>query len=454
MKTKLEDKILKFIEAEKLFPPKTPLLIACSGGPDSMAAVHLLTQLKFAVGIAHCNFKLRKEADEEQLFVAEYANTHQLPFYTVDFNTQEFAEKQQISIQEAARMLRYEWLETIRKQHQYHFIVTAHHQDDAVETVLMQMIKGCGIKGLGGIPTKNDKIVRPLLSVSKADLLEYLKLNQLDFRLDASNLANKYTRNFIRNEIIPKLNEVNPKAGDAIFELSEKAKAAEILIQERISQIKRKIVSVRFNTVEIKFGYILTHPSGKTILYEILKEYGFNSDQSKAIYEHLNSASGKKFLSEKFILLKDRNSLFVSPQQSNKVYIQKYEALPNQIVFNEYKIQVDEGPAHKIVLKTGSNYAFLDADKIEFPITIRYWKQGDYFYPFGLTKLHSDKIGKKKLSKYFKDEKISGFDKENIPVLFSGEKLIWLVGHRIDDRFKVTATTKNVVKFKVVKSNE
>jgi tRNA(Ile)-lysidine synthase len=453
MKLDLVHSIQHFIQEEKLFPPQTPLLIACSGGPDSMAAVHLLKALHYPIGIAHCNFKLRPAADEEQSFVANYAEIHQIPFYTIDFNTTEIAAQQQISIQEAARILRYEWLETIRKQHQYHFIVTAHHKDDTVETVLMQIIKGCGIKGLSGIPVQNEKVVRPFLSISKAALLDYLQQNHLDFKIDSSNSENKYTRNYIRNEVIPKLKEVNPKAVDAIYDLSERAKAAEILIQERMLQIKRKIVLHRLNTVEVKYGYILAHPAGKTILYEIIKEFGFNAEQSKAIYENLNSASGKQYLSGNYALLKDRKSLFITPLQSDKAYIQTYERLPNQMIFNEFKIQIDKGPANKIVLKTGKNYAFVDADTIEFPLTIRYWKQGDYFYPFGLTKPNSSKIGKKKLSKYFKDEKISGFDKENIPVVFSGEKLLWLVGHRIDDRFKVTANTKNVVKFKLVTGN-
>ena len=452
MQQNLEHIIQSFVKEQKLFPPKTPLLIACSGGPDSMAAVEILTNLGYPLGIAHCNFKLRGEnANGDQDFVEAYAKERKIPFFTISFNTEIFAFKNRLSIQAAARELRYTWLEEVRKANGFHFIVTAHHKEDVVETLLLNAANKTGIKGLKGIPVKNEKIVRPLFPLSKTDILEYLSVNEINYREDESNASTKYTRNFIRQEVIPVLEKVNDKAVDHLFDLSQKANEAEFLLQERMVQIKRKIIFQKQETIEVKFGYVLNHASGKTILYEILKDFGFNSDQALAIYNSLESQSGIEFLSATHRIIKDRKSLFVNPLASNKVSVQQYDKIPNQILFNTYKIKIDQVPIDKSVLKQSANYAFFDLDKIEFPLTIRYWKPGDYFYPFGMTKQNSDKIGKKKLSKYFKDEKFSVNQKENLPVLFSGEKMIWLVGHRIDDRFKVTEETKIVLKLKIVK---
>lgn len=452
MSANVENIVQSFIKEKILFPPKTPLLLACSGGPDSIAAAEILSRLDYPIGLAHCNFKLRgADADGDQDFVENYAQSKSIPFFTISFNTEVYAFKNRISVQVAARDLRYTWLEEVRKSNNFHFIITAHHRDDVVETLLMNAVGGTGIKGLKGIPVKNDKIIRPLLPLSKAEIVDYLTHHQISFREDASNDTTKYTRNFVRHEVIPVLEKVNDQATAHLYELSQKANEADILMQERLSQIKRKIVSQKHETIEIKIGYLLQHASGSTILYEILKEYNFNSEQALAIYQHLEGQPGSEFLSGTHRIIKDRKSLFIHPINADKTYIQQYATLPNQILFNTYKIKVDQVPIDKWVLKHSSNYAFFDLDKIDLPLTIRYWQPGDYFYPLGMTKPNSDKIGKKKLSKYFKDEKLSVLQKENLPVLFSGEKMIWLVGHRIDDRFKVTEVTKRVLKLKIVR---
>ena len=253
--------------------PKAPFLLACSGGPDSIAALYILNELGYKVNVGHCNFKLRDNAsDEDAKLVEEHCLQLQIPFFITDFDTTAYAEKNKLSIQEAARILRYNWLEKIRKENGLHQIITAHHKDDQVETMILQMAKGCGIKGLSGIPVKQGKIVRPLLGTMKEDILTYLNTNNIEYRIDASNKENKYTRNFIRNAVIPDLQRINPKTVHHLASLGQKAKEAQLLLEERIAQIRKRLVIKRINGTEIKFLYIAQHPAGATILYELLKK--------------------------------------------------------------------------------------------------------------------------------------------------------------------------------------
>lgn len=456
MSKQLKNTVQAYIQKHQLFGAQTPLLIASSGGPDSMAATVILQQLGFPIGLAHCNFKLRgAAANQDQDFVEAYAKQHGIPFFTMSFNTEIFAFRNKISVQEAARILRYQFFEEVRKANGYHFIVTAHHQDDQVETVLLNLLNGSGIKGVRGMLPKNGKIVRPLLNITKDEILGFLKEENVEFRTDASNEENKYTRNKLRNELIPQLASINKQASQHIADFATRNLEVEALLEERLAQIKKRILVQRLDTIEVKLGLIKTHAAGNTILFSVLKDFGFNANQSQEIFENLAEQSGAEYVSATHRLIRDRNSLFISPLQSEQVYIKQFDKIPNQIYFEAgeqvVKIQVDVLPISKCSLKKSANYAFLDADKIEMPLTIRFWKAGDYFYPYGLTKPKSDKVGKKKLSKYFKDEKMNVFEKQHTPVLFSGEHLIWLVGHRIDDRFKVTEETKRVLKLKLIK---
>lgn len=444
-------RVRSFIREEKLFAPKTPLLIAVSGGIDSMVALDLLCGMDYPVGVAHCNFKLRgAAADRDQQFVEERAIALDLPFFTVSFDTEKNAAEWSVSIQEAARRLRYDWLDQVCRENGFHFVVTAHQSKDNAETVLYNMVKQTGLRGLHGIPPRRDAIVRPLLCLSRQAIREYARENDIPFREDETNTSVKYSRNFIRHEVLPRLQELNPAVISAIDGLSRKVADAEILMEERLTQIRKRIVHVSAHHAELKYGYVLRHPAGRTILYEILKAYGFNESQAASVYSSLKGQPGAEFHSATHRLLKDRKSIFIMALDAERETIRQFDKIPSKIIFNDYKIQVREAPVEKVNIRESSRYAYLDRDKLQLPLKIRYWKAGDYFYPYGLTKPHSDKPGKKKLSKYFKDERIPAAEKELVPVLFSGEHLVWLVGRRIDHRFRVTENTKTVLKLKVV----
>jgi len=392
------------------------------------------------------------DADGDQEFCRTYAGKHELPFHTIDFNTGQVAQENKISIQEAARNLRYEWLERIRKEVGYHFIVTAHHKNDNAETVLLNLVKNTGLRGLHGILPKRHKIVRPFLSVTRKEIEQYAAEHSIDYREDISNESTKYTRNFIRHEVLPKIEEINHDAVEAIHALTERIRDTECLVDERIGQIKKRIIVMHGNVVELKYGFIQQHDGGKTILFELLREYGFNGDQVASVYQGFDAQPGIEFHSPTHRIIKDRRSLFITPLESDREHIRKWDSLPDQMIFNNYKIQVRAVPAEKCTIKRSADYAYFDLDKIAFPLTLRYRRDGDYFYPYGLTKPNSDKVGKKKLSKYFKDQKFPAHLKDSTPVLFAGDQLIWLVGQRIDDRVKVGKDTKSVLKLKIVSS--
>lgn len=449
----VQEQVASYIRQEALFPKGSPLLLACSGGSDSVAALDILTKLGYPVAVAHVNYKLRAaESNADEAFVRELASEYHVVCHVTSFNTEAEADRLGTGIQETARKLRYDWMETLRKEHGYHFVVTAHQKEDNAETLLLNLIKRPGIKGIRGIIPKRGKIVRPLLALEKATLKEYLKEGGLSYREDSTNVSLKYDRNKVRHELLPLLKQLNPKVIDALDMMSSHGRDADMLIQEQIGIVRRRVTKWEDDILEIKFNFIRKHPAGRTILFEILHPFGFNRIQSESVFNGLKEQSGKEYLSESHRLIRDRNSLFVQPRKSERQKIRQYEKLPDQIVFNNYKIQVRSVPVEKVNMKQNDSYAYLDLDKLDGSLVIRYWKEGDYFYPFGMTRDRSEKPGKKKLSKYFKDTKTPLHQKDRIPVLFSGQHLIWLVGHRIDHRFRVTDETKMVLKMKVIQS--
>lgn len=451
-------KIQKYIVQNNLFNSGTPVLVACSGGIDSMVLCDVLLKLNYKIAIAHCNFQLREiESDEDEKFVEQYTSQNKLKFHSVKFNTKDFKKGKTISTQMAARELRYEWFEKIRKENGYHSVATAHHLDDQIETILLNIAKGSGLQGITGIQAKNGLVVRPLLNVSKEEIIEYAKENNIDYREDSSNTTDNYQRNKIRHHITPILHEINPDFSSAAIDFISRMNDYTFLTNEYIEKLKQKCWSEKNGIIEIKSGFIISHKAGQTILFHLIKEFGFNTDQTCQIFKNLtnlNAESGRQFFSETHRMVVDRKSLFVVSKNAERENYLSFDKIPNQIIFNNYKIQCSLVPIQELNIKPSNRYAYFDADKIEFPLMIRYYKEGDYFYPFGMSKPKTPgKAGKKKLSKYFKDEKFSLLQKENTAVLFSGEKLIWLVGHRIDDRYKVTEKTKTVLKMVLVDEN-
>jgi len=457
----MQQKIQKYITQNNLFNSGTPILVASSGGVDSMVLIDVFLKSKYNIAIAHCNFQLRgKESDEDEQFIQQFASQNNIPFHVIKFDTKAYKQSNDISTQMAARALRYEWFEKIRKENNYHCIATAHHLDDQLENILLNITKGTGIKGLTGMQAKNGFIVRPFLEVSKQQILDYAKENNIAFREDSSNASDDYQRNLIRNQVVPQLQKINPALHTSVVDFIDRMNDYEALTNTQIEIIKKKCYSEKNGIAEIKFGFIKMHIAGQTILFHLLKEFGFNSDNVNQLFqtflslEKLETQSGKQFFSETHRIVIDRRSLFIVPKNVERENYLSFDKIPNQIIFNNYKIQCSLVPIHELNIKTSNRYAYFDADKIEFPLLVRYYKEGDYFYPFGMSKPKTPgKAGKKKLSKYFKDEKFSLLDKENTAVLFSGEKLIWLINHRIDDRFKVTEKTKSVLKMVMIDDN-
>lgn len=449
----MQQRLIQYIQENNLFNIGTPILLACSGGVDSMVLADVLIKSGFKIGLAHCNFQLRGEdAHGDELFVKHVAEKHKLPFFSIRFDTQAYVEQHQVSIQMAARTLRYDWLEKIRKDNGFHQVVTAHHLDDNIETVLLNFIKGTGINGMVGMQAKRAYIVRPMVTITKETIVEYAKVNQIAYREDSSNASDKYQRNFIRHHIIPLFKEINNEFPTNFIRFTEHIKDYQTLAQHEIARYKVRYCSEKNSVVEIKLGGIKIQAYGKTLLYEFVAPYGYSSKQLDDIYDSVMSrASGKEFFSNDYRIVLDRTSLFIVPKITARQDYLVIDKVPKQFVLNNYVVQCSIVPRNELVIHTSPRYAYVDLDKLTFPLMLRYWKQADYFYPYGLGKSkNKEKIGKKKLSKYFKDEKFSLLEKENTPILFSGDKVVWLLGHRLDGRFAVTENTKNILKMVIV----
>jgi tRNA(Ile)-lysidine synthase len=443
------DSVRAYIRKQQLFSEGDRLLLACSGGVDSMVLAKILQEMGYAMGLAHCNFELRgEESAGDQAFVEQYAQQQGLPFFTINFNTKQFATKNKLTIQEAARFLRYTWLEEVRRINGYTHIITAHQQNDQAETVVQHIIKGAGLQGLQGIPNRNGFVVRPMLTVSRETIQAYARDNNISWREDSSNARQHYDRNFIRQEVLPKMAQINPAIVQTLSDMAVRMQEAGFLTGEVVDKILRKQVSDERTGVSLGIGFLQSHPAATTILYHWLQPAGFSSDSLQDIVASLSSeSSGQEFLSKTHRLVRDRRRLYLMPNETDRHQIMLLPVLPEVIRFNEWEIGCQIMPVHEMNMKRSSRYAWFDAEKVTWPLTIRYWREGDYFYPFGMGKRKDpEKPGKKKLSKYFKDEKLTPVQKEHTPVLLSGEKVLWLVGQRTDDRFKVTSSTKKVLK--------
>ncbi len=429
-----------FIDSNKLCNNTDRILLGISGGIDSICMFHLFKQLEFPIGIAHCNFQLRgDESEQDEIFVRNLANEYDIPFFSKRFETKEIAEDEGISIQMAARDLRYDWFEEVRNKYDYNYIAIAHNKDDVIETFLINLTRGSGIKGFTGIKSKSEKIIRPLLFASRNEIVKYLNKNNLEYREDSSNSAVKYSRNLIRHEIIPLFEKINPSFRETIIENISRLKDAETIYIDNIQKTRESVVReenqrILLNLEKLKQLYPLSN-----FLYEILKPFGFSSSQVTDIIESLNGISGKQFFSSTYRLIKDRTDLIIEEISSineKHYYIdvdtERFES-PVKLYFSKFELNKD------FEIIKDSQIGLFDLDIIEFPIILRKWKKGDYFMPLGMQNL-------KKVSDFFIDNKLSILEKENTWILESGNKIIWIIGYRIDERFKVTDITKNILK--------
>lgn len=439
MEKTIEERFIQFIKENHLCQKGDKLLLAVSGGSDSMVMCDLFIRNGFNIGLAHCNFQLRAgDANRDENFVKQYAEKKYIPFFSIRFDTEAFSQKNKISIQQAARELRYNWFEQIRQQHQYTFIATAHHLNDNIETLLLNFFKGTGIHGLHSIPLKQGKIIRPLLFLSKKEILDYIDLHKVDFVEDISNLSEKYTRNYLRHQVIPALEKRFPHLIHQLGQNIERFKDAEQLYEQAIDLHKKKLIEERGEEIFIPVLKLKKSHPLSAVTYEIFKPYNFSFEQSQQIMRLLDSESGKVIRSKTHQLLRDRKWLILSPFEIKKPTHVLIEGSTQQVETQDLKLKFKKKAAENYVIPNDENVASLDASKINYPLILRKWKHGDYFYPLGMRK-------KKKLSRFFIDKKLSLNEKEKVWVLESNQRIIWVVGLRIDERFKVTKATKEVL---------
>jgi tRNA(Ile)-lysidine synthase len=413
------------------------LLLAVSGGVDSIVLLDLFYKLRFEICVVHCNFQLRgKESDADEMLVRETCQDKYIPYFIESFDTLEFAKENKLSIQLAARKLRYDWFQEIISLG-FDYVLTAHHLDDNVETFLINFTRGTGLEGLTGIPAQNENIIRPLLPFSRDEIENYAKENKIQWREDSSNASDKYFRNKLRHNIVPTLKELNTGFLDSFQNTLHHLQQAESLVNDASKLVFEKVVKERGNQLEIQLKQLLEFQNYKAYLFQWLKSYGFSAWND--IYDLVNAQSGKQVFSETHVLLKDREKLILSERKStdkSEVFIiESIESkvnIPLKLIFSRFS-------GGKNV---NANCIFVDEDKIKFPLIIRKRQEGDYFYPAGMN-------GKKKLSKYFKDEKYSLLDKENQWLLCSEDQIIWVIGKRADQRFITTERTQQIIKIDI-----
>ena len=413
------------------------LLLAVSGGVDSMVLLDLFYKLRFDICVAHCNFQLRgKESDADEILVRETCQDKYIPYFIESFDTLEFAKENKLSIQLAARKLRYDWFQEIISLG-FDYVLTAHHLDDNVETFLINFTRGTGLEGLTGIPAQNRNIIRPLLPFSREEIENYAKENKIQWREDSSNASDKYFRNKLRHNIVPTLKELNSGFLDSFQNTLHHLQQAESLVNDASKLVFEKVVKEKGNQLEIHLKPLLEFQNYKAYLFQWLKSYGFSAWND--IYDLVNAQSGKQVFSETHVLLKDREKLILSERNSiNKSEVFIIESIESKVNI-PLKLIFSRFSGGKNV---NANCIFVDEDKIKFPLTIRKWQEGDYFYPAGMN-------GKKKLSKYFKDEKYSLLDKENQWLLCSEDQIIWVIGKRADQRFIATERTQQIIKIDI-----
>ncbi|MEO5967825.1 MAG: tRNA lysidine(34) synthetase TilS [Ferruginibacter sp.] len=439
----LQEQFLIFINNEKLFFKKDRLLLAVSGGIDSMVLCNLIYKSGFNFSIAHCNFQLRgDESLKDAEIVRNIASTYNVKYYQKDFDTQDYILKNKVSIQVAAREIRYKWFDEIISENNYNKLLTAHHADDNVETILMNLAKGSGINGLRGILPVRGNLCRPLLFASKEQITDYAKANNLLWREDASNSSDKYTRNYFRNKLIPLLENSLPGFTKNMLANSTRFRDIEILYDASLERIFKKIIKKVNQEIHVPVERIKQLPANETIVYELVKDYGFTSNQLPFIMHLLVSDSGKFVESVTHRILRNRKWLIINPKQTEQPNNFIISNVTDEVLLPGKKLKVAKVSLPE-VLQTDSNTALLDLNKIKFPLIVRRWKPGDYFYPLGMKR-------KKKLSRFFIDNKLSLTDKENVWVVESDKKIIWIAGYRIDDRFKIVPSTKAVLKFSLI----
>ena len=429
----------KYIENNHLCSANETLLVAVSGGVDSVVLLHLLAEAGYKIAVAHCNFKLRgTESDQDEAFVKKLAQKYKATVYVKHCPAADYAHKHKLTIQEAARNLRYDFFKELSKQKHFHKVAIAHHADDNLETFFINLFRGSGLQGLKGIPVQRGLYIRPLMFATRKQIEQYAQANNLAWRNDSSNKSLKYLRNKIRHRLLPEIKKITGNF-TALFQSMDNLKEDALVLNALLKTEKNK-------SVEIKNKQIIIHPhktpSGlpdKLWFYYLLKEYGFSRTETGKIFDAFkNKSTGKHFFSENFELLIDRDNLFIREKKTTTT--QKYYININDVFISKpFKatIKIVSGNTVNPTLLKNTRYGFLDYDKLKFPLVLRKWEEGDRFHPYGLK-------GSKLISDFFTDLKLSLFEKEKIWLLESEGTIVWVAGYRIAEPFKVTGNTKKV----------
>lgn len=435
------NEFINYIEENRLCGRNERVLLGVSGGIDSMVMARLFVSAGFDTAIAHCNFCLRgRESDEDEKLVERTASGYNVPFFIRRFETASHARENGISVQMAARNLRYEWFERIRSDNNFDLIAIAHNLNDNVETFLINLIRGTGLKGLSGMKPLSNRIIRPLLFATRQRIEEYCKQENIPFREDRSNAEVKYTRNKIRHILIPMLKEINPSIETTLNETAKRLAETGEIAARYLAQVKKEIFTADGETIIFKIYPLMPVAGNSTLIYELMKPYGVTGPLVNDLINVMSGASGGKIITGTHSIIRDREELIISP-------LGKFLHDINCEINNTDELSVAKGIEFAEVIPVTSGLrihdnrktAFLDFEKIRFPLLIRRWKKGDSFVPLGMS--HT-----KKLSDYFIDRKFSLIKKEETLILESDGKIVWIIGERIDERFKITSSTAKILK--------
>jgi tRNA(Ile)-lysidine synthase len=433
----LAEAFLEYINEEKLFTRNNKLLVGVSGGIDSVTLCELLHRSNISFAIAHCNFGLRGgESDADDIFVQSLADNYGVLHFRKYFETKKYAEENGVSIQMAARDLRYEWFEEIRSKEQFDFIAVATNLNDDLETMLINFTRGTGIKGLTGIKPRNGKVVRPLLFAYRDQIETFARQEEINWREDSSNQSTKYLRNDIRHNVVPVLKRANPSLENTFRENVIHFKQAEEFIQNRMADIYEQIIEQQKDGVALDKAFIVNDPDGRFILFRILHRYAFHRDQTNQIFELLNQQPGKQFFSSAYVLTIDREKIFIQPREKEG-HVQNHLEPTDMEISRPVPLRTKVLTMDEFTMDKSVDVACLDFEKLSFPLTVRTWQEGDSFVPLGMK-------GNKKVSDLLVDEKIPLNQKQHVSVVVSGDEIVWVVGIRISDKVKVNEEAQKV----------